>query len=312
MTLLSNLDSISSVQLVQLDELPALRIRNAHAAALITLQGAQVLEFTPHGQRPVIWLSEQAAFRRGENIRGGIPICWPWFGELARNPAAVQAMLSASQKRDAPAHGLVRAQPWLLDAVGEQPSHTEIILRFPCAALPAIWPQAVALTLTISIGATLRLQLTTHNLGATPIALTQALHTYFAIGDSRQIEITGLENTRYIDTLHEWREFPQQGVIRLAGEVDRIYRQVPHHVQLRDNAWQRTLHLRTANSSSAVLWNPHIEKAKRLSQFAADAWQRMVCIETANVLDDSVVLAAHAEHTLDLEVGSEEHGIGAR
>src|SRR4051794_9744323 len=78
----------SSVTLVQLDELPVLRIHNAYATALITLQGAQVLEFVPRGERAVIWLSEQAAFKRGQSVRGGIPVCWPWFGELARNPAA--------------------------------------------------------------------------------------------------------------------------------------------------------------------------------------------------------------------------------
>jgi glucose-6-phosphate 1-epimerase len=108
-----------SVQLIQLGELPALRVHNAHADALIALQGAQLLEFTPHGERPVIWLSEQARFNRGESIRGGIPVCWPWFGDLARNPAAVRAGV---RQADAPAHGWVRAQNWLLESVAELPA----------------------------------------------------------------------------------------------------------------------------------------------------------------------------------------------
>jgi len=292
----------SSVELVQLDELPILRVHNDCATALIALQGAQVLEFVPRGERAIIWLSEQAAFKRGQSIRGGIPICWPWFGELARNPAPVRAALSAG---NAPAHGLVRTQTWLLESIVDQPALTQIVLRYPTAELSASWPHPVDLTLTISIGATLRLQLATRNIGDATLALTQALHSYFAISDIRQIEIDGFENSTYIDTLQDWREFPQHGTIRIDGEVDRIYRQVPGHIQLRDAGWQRAIHLRTHSSTSAVVWNPHIEKSKRLSQFAADAWQRMLCIESANVMDDSVVLAAGDEHVLDVEIWSE-------
>lgn len=294
---------IGSVQLVQLGELPALRINNDCATALIALQGAQLLEFVPHGSRPIIWLSEQAAFARGQGIRGGIPVCWPWFGDLERNPAAVRAAVTGPA---APAHGLVRAQDWLLDHIAEQPGNTTIALRYPTATLADRWPHAAELTLTVSIGATLRLQLRTRNSGASPFALSQALHTYFAISDSRQVDILGFEDTRYIDTLDHWRECRQQGAIRGSGEIDRIYLQTPAHVQLRDAGWQRSIQLRAQNSASAVVWNPHIEKSKRLGQFAADAWQRMFCIETANVMDDCVVLAAGADHELDLEIWSEE------
>lgn len=294
---------ISSVQLVQLGELPALRVQNDCATALIALQGAQLLEFTPHDSKPVIWLSERAAFERGVSIRGGIPVCWPWFGDLAHNPAAVRSAVTHSS---APAHGLVRAQSWLLEKVVEQPGNTTIELRYPTAALAVDWPHAAELTLTLSIGATLRLQLRTRNTGSAPFVLSQALHTYFAISDSRQIEIRGFEDTQYIDTLNDWQEFRQDGPIRSVGEIDRIYRQAPAHVQLRDAGWQRTIQLRAKNSASAVLWNPHVEKSQRLSQFAPDAWQRMFCIETANVMDDCVSLAAGAEQVLDLEIWSEE------
>ncbi len=295
--------SAASIQLIQLDELPALRIHNAYADALITLQGAQVLEFTPREQRPIIWLSEQAAFRRSQNIRGGIPICWPWFGDFARNPTAVRAMTASA---DTPAHGLVRAQPWLLEKITEQPTHTEIVLRYPTAALNAAWPHATELTLTVSIGSALRLQLSTRNTGSTSLSFSQALHTYFSISDIRQIEILGLDNTRYIDTLREWHEFTQHDAVRIDGEIDRIYQQLPEHLQLLDTGWQRTIHLRTRNSASAVVWNPHIEKSKRLNQLSPDAWQRMVCIETANVMDDSVTLASGAAHVLDLEISGEK------
>lgn len=298
---MQNTTPIESVQLVQLGELPALRIHNKQADALIALQGAQLLEFTPHGAQPVIWLSEQAEFRRGQSIRGGIPVCWPWFGDLTRNPAAVRAGV---RQADAPVHGWVRAQDWLLQSVSEQPEETRIVLRHPGISTED-WAHTAELSLTIAIGATLRLQLHTRNTGATPLALSQALHTYFAVSGIEQVEIRGLEGTPYIDTLQDWRQLQQQGPVRAQGEVDRIYRQVPAHVQLHDAGWQRTLHLRMRNSASAVVWNPHIAKAQRLSQFAADAWRRMLCIETANVLDDSVDLAAGAAQVLEIEIAME-------
>jgi glucose-6-phosphate 1-epimerase len=290
---------IQSVQLVQLGELPALRVHNDHAEALIALQGAQLLEFTPRDSQPVIWLSEQAEFKRGQSIRGGIPVCWPWFGDLARNPEAVR---SGVRDADAPAHGLVRAQDWLLESVVEGPVDTRIVLRHPGTSIPG-WNHAAALTLTIAIGTTLRLQLCTRNTGTAPLALAQALHTYLAVSDIGQVEIRGLDGAPYIDTLRDWQEFQQEGPVHARGEIDRIYRQVPAHIELFDAGWQRTLHLHMRNSASAVVWNPHVAKAQRLSQFAPDAWQRMLCIETANVLDDSVDLAANAEHILEVEIG---------
>lgn len=292
---------IQSIQLVQLDELPALRVHNEHADALIALQGAQLLEYTPRAAQPVIWLSEQAEFRRGQSIRGGIPVCWPWFGDLARNPGAVR---HGVRQADAPAHGLVRAQDWLLDSATEDATGTHITLRHPGPSIPG-WAHSAELTLTITIGEKLKLQLRTRNSGAAPLTLSQALHTYLAISAIEKVEIRGLDGAPYIDTLQDWKEFQQEGPVRADGEVDRIYRQVPAHIQLFDAGWQRTLHLHMRNSTTAVVWNPHIAKAQRLSQFAADAWQRMLCIETANVLDDSLDLAAGADQAMELEIAVE-------
>lgn len=293
--------TLSSVALTQLDELPALRVRNAAAEALIVLRGAQVLEFVERGRQPLLWLSERAEFRRGQTIRGGIPVCWPWFGDLARNPDPVRQL--AGEPAAAPAHGLVRAQDWLLHAIDERPDQTEITLR--CPTLPAHWPHATELLLTIGVGRTLTLQLTTKNTGATPLALTQALHTYFAVSDIRAVTVPTLADKRYIDTLRNWSEQIQTGVENFSGETDRIYCDLPERLQLHDAQWRRAIHLRAAHSSSAVLWNPWIEKSKRLSQFADDAWQRMLCIETANVLEDAVTLAPGAAHTLEMETWTE-------
>jgi glucose-6-phosphate 1-epimerase len=289
-----------TVALEQRDELTLLRVSNAHADALIALQGAQVLEFCAKGQRPLLWLSELAEFKRGQSVRGGIPVCWPWFGDIQRNPEPVQQM---THGENLPAHGFVRNRNWTLDAIVETAEHTQITLSYTTwTATQSEWPHNASVRLTISIGQTLRLQLTTRNDSPAPLTLTQALHTYFPVSDIQQVAINGLGQTRYIDTLDAWREQAQSGGLDFSGETDRIYLDVPTSIELVDRGWQRRIALRAHNSRSAIVWNPWIEKSKRLSQFADDAWQRMLCIETANVLSDSVTLAPGAEHTLAVEL----------
>lgn len=295
---------MTQVLLQQRDELPVLRISNRHADAIIALQGAQLLEYTPRGKRPVIWLSEDAEYKRGQGQRGGIPVCWPWFGAIERNPAAVRAL---TQGENLPAHGLVRTRDWTIRSIHEHEDSTTIILNFITDnVVQNDWPHAAELQLQLTIGDSLRLELITRNLGAHPLALTQALHTYFAISAIDNVHVMGFENSRYIDTLDDWREQHQHGAIQFSGETDRIYLDVPRTVQLHDSGWNRTIHLRATNSVSAVVWNPWIEKSKRLSQFAHDAWREMVCIETANVLDDMIELAPQAAHTLALEIHCED------
>lgn len=293
--------SLQQVSLQQRDELTVLAINNRHATAAIALQGAQVLEYKPHGAQPVIWLSDQVEYKRGQSQRGGIPVCWPWFGALERNPSAVSALTQNNIEQ--PAHGLVRARDWTIQSIRENDDNTDIILSFVSdSLLQQYWPHAAELQLRITIGTTLRLELTTRNLGAQPLAITQALHTYFAISAIDHVHVSGFENTRYIDTLDAWREHRQRDAIYFNAETDRIYLDVPREIVLHDSGWQRAIHLRATNSASAVVWNPWIEKSKRLSQFRPDAWRDMVCIETANVLDDRIELAPQAQQTLTLEI----------
>ncbi|MDB6060396.1 MAG: aldose epimerase [Verrucomicrobiaceae bacterium] len=292
--------NFKTAALEQRDELTLLRINNTHADALIALQGAQLLEFTQKNKRPLIWLSEQAEFKRGQSVRGGIPVCWPWFGDIQRNPDAVKNMTAG---KNLPAHGVVRNQTWILESIAEYSDSTEVTLSYATvASAQPEWPHDATLKLTIGIGKTLRLQLSTVNNSRAAISFTQALHTYFAISDIHAIEINGFDNTRYIDTLDDWREHAQQGAIQFSGETDRVYLDVPPQLELSDRGWQRRIALRTRNATSAIVWNPWIDKAQRLSQFADEAWQRMVCIETANALTDNVTLAPGAEHTLEVEI----------
>ncbi|MGA6097985.1 D-hexose-6-phosphate mutarotase [Stutzerimonas marianensis] len=288
------------IQRIEMDTLACWRIRRGDAELVVAEQGAQVLSYRGADGQPVIWLSEQAAFVSGQPVRGGVPVCWPWFGDLTRNPQAVQAGYQGSEP---PAHGLVRGVDWtLLDSRSDAEGAT---LTFTSPGNLPGWPHEVQAELTIRLDQTLQLSLTSRNQGQETVTLSQALHSYFAISDIHQVTVEGLDGLPYIETLDGWQRREQQGDLRFVGETDRIYLDVPSRLALRDPEANRRITLQVEGSRSAVLWNPWIEKSRRLSQFADNAWQHMLCIETANVMDDVIRLAPGASHTLSVAIGIE-------
>lgn len=294
--------------------LTCLQVNHPRASACIALQGAQVLEFAPTGQRPVIWLSEEAAFQPGQSVRGGIPVCWPWFGDFRRNPAAVK---SQYQLAEPPAHGWARTVDWQVDDIVDSVGGVTVTLSVSAAALAsASIPIVVLPRLQVSVGERLHVLLINEFPADSVVAgdavgpsgkfsISQALHTYFAVSDINNVAVEGLEGVPYIDTLKDWQEFTDVQPVQFAGETDRIYQGNVADVCLRDEGWQRRIRVRASHSRSLVLWNPHVEKSLRLSQFASDAWRRMVCIETANILSDIVELAPGECHVMQFEVGVE-------
>lgn len=284
-------------------ELNCWRITSDSAELLIAQQGAQVLSYQRVGEPPLLWLSDQALFKQGKSVRAGVPVCWPWFGNLARNPQSVQAMYQASE---APAHGLARGRDWQLLGIDSSSTELRIDFTLPQALghLPG-WPHTVALNLSIVMGEQLNLTLCSENLGSDPVTISQALHSYFAVSDIRQVRVEGVAGLNYIETLANWEQRNQQGDLGFAGETDRIYLQAPEQLSIVDPAWNRRILLRSSGSRSAVIWNPWTDRAAELIDMANDGWQRMLCIETANVWDDLVQLAPGARHTLSLSIGSE-------
>ncbi|MDN3639759.1 D-hexose-6-phosphate mutarotase [Simiduia curdlanivorans] len=264
-----------------------LDIEHPKARARIFLQGAQVTEFQATNQPPLLWLSPEEDFRPAKAIRGGVPICWPWFGAHAANAAA-------------PAHGFARTSLWHLEGVISRDEGVTLTLSLPVAARPD-WPHSAQLTLTVSISDHLGLALTTHNLGDTDLVLSQALHSYFDVQDITQVQITGLRGCRYDDQLlgEAGRGLLcAEGPLNVAGEVDRIvYPRQPIGV----TTPTYDLALTTQGSASAVIWNPWLDKSARLSHFPADGYKSMLCVETANCGADARVIGAGASHSLAVE-----------
>ena len=160
------------------------------------------------------------------------------------------------------------------------------------------------MTLSIRLDEQLHIHLTSHNRGAETVSISQALHSYFAVSDVRDVHVEGLNGLNYIETLDNWKTVTQTGDLRFTGETDRIYLDVPPQLSIVDPAWERRIELTSTGSRTAVIWNPWIDRAAAFSDMADDGWQRMLCIETANVMGDVVNLKPGASHTLGVSVGS--------
>jgi glucose-6-phosphate 1-epimerase len=270
--------------------LPMIDVDNAHATARISLYGGQVLAYRPRGAAAdLLFVSEQAFFQPGKAIRGGVPVCWPWFGP---DP----------QGLGRPAHGFARTRLWCLRETAALPGgETRVVLDLnDTAETRALWPHAFDLSLTVTVGPTLHLALTTRNTGEAPFEITQALHSYFAVGDIAQTRVSGLDGCAYIDKAAGAGDAVKvQGAdVTVTAEVDRVYTGVPPSLSIVDSAQGRRVRIASKSSSTAVVWNPWAAIAAGMADLQDDGYLKFVCVETANVADDAITLAPGAAHTL--------------
>ncbi|NOQ79230.1 MAG: hypothetical protein GQ546_07495 [Gammaproteobacteria bacterium] len=288
---------------------PIIRINNKWASAAISLYGGQVLEFQPHDQiEPVLWLSDKAIYKHGKAIRGGVPICWPWFGGY--NDSALQA--DGTLQADGsilPAHGFARTTLW--DVVSTESlanDVTQIVLHMPCQEIcqqyQTIEPQFECdLKLKISISKELKIELTTTNRSKHELPISNALHSYFKVSDIRNIAISGLEQVNYSDKLRNGKVLQQQEVeLSLTQETDRVYMDTASDITLIDRGLSRTITIKKGNSFSTVIWNPWQENSQRMSDMTDEAWLSMVCIEPANVHNNQIILKPDTCHQLIMSI----------
>ena len=296
-----DLSKSAFVRLARRKTLACLEIRHPAFRADILLQGAQLLHFSPMGEDNWLWLSETADYLPGVSVRGGIPVCWPWFGNADRNPAAVQSTMVSGAAL--PAHGFARTVEWQLHDLYEAADRIELTLGFsPEDRYAHLWQGKADVKARWTFSRCgMQMELITRNLGATPLPFSQALHTYFPTADIHQTRLQGLNGCEYIDTLQGWQRLQQQGDVRFVAETDRICF-APSAQPLTLISPQRRFTLRAENSHSCVVWNPWIAKSRRLGQFQPSAWQTMFCVETANAADDHVMLDVGGSHIMSLHL----------
>ena len=268
--------------------LPVLRVSALAATAEIYLHGAHVTSWVPMGQQPVVWLSAASRFDADSAIRGGVPICFPWFGARAGHP-------------EGPQHGFARLSHWELVDTRDQGDEVVVQLRLTDseATRASDWPYMFAATFTVVVGAQLSMTLEVMNRDTTEFTFEEALHTYLAVGDVRATEVSGLEGTPYVDRPTGPDPVPgEPGTVRFTDLTDRIYLATAARTTVRDVAGGRSIGISKDGSDSTVVWNPWVDNARAMADFGDDEWTGMICVETCNVRDDSVLLEPDQSHSM--------------
>ena len=269
-------------------------IDSAGGTASIALQGAHLTTFRPKAQaEPVVWLSEAARFAPGKSIRGGVPVCWPWFGAHPAQPGF-------------PAHGFARTAAWqVVDSAAGQGA-TELTLQpEPDEATRAQWPHDTPVRLRIRVSDALDMALTTTNATASPVQLGEALHTYFHIGDIGDVALHGLDGCDYLDKVERFARKRQSGALRFDGETDRVYVDTRAECVIEDGRLRRRIRIAKSGSDSTVVWTPWADRAAVMGDFGADGWRRMLCVESANAADNVVALQPGVAHALAVRYAAE-------
>ena len=267
---------------------PFIEISNAKASALISVYAGQVLSFRPTGTADdLMFLSEKAYYQPGKAIKGGAPICWPWFG-------------ADPQGLGRPAHGFVRNRLWNVVATGTTADgDTRVTLGLiDTPETRAIWSQSFTLAIEITVGNSLNLELVTRNKGTQMFPVTQAFHTYFKIGDISQTSVLGLEGTDFIDKTDNSAQKHQSGAVTINTEIDRIYLGVQGELVIADAALKRRIRIASRGSKTAVVWNPWAKISAEMGDLQDDDYRRLLCVETTNAATDEVEIAPDSEFRL--------------
>jgi len=271
----------------KIDELEYIHVQNSVASAKIALQGAHLFDFQVTGKKKLLFVSESSLFKEGKPIRGGIPICWPWFGAHESDSLL-------------PNHGFARSSLWKHDST-EFLSESETKVRMILEDTPktyALWPYEFLLTLDVYIGEQLRLVLTTKNEDTKPFDITSALHTYFEIENIYETTIDGLEGKKFYNKCNDTLNNTQKGAINFRQEVDRVYMSVQNDVVIHNR--NQDIVIQTEGSGTIVVWNPGKELADKMPDLSGH--ENMLCVESANVMTDVKVLEPQRSFSLTVTI----------
>ena len=265
-----------------------IEIKNEEAEAKIALQGGHIFHYKATNKEPLLWLSETAIFKKGKAIRGGVPICFPWFG-----PPVSDASL--------PQHGFARTALWELVEVKEESEKlTEVELKLESnEEYMKIWAYKFDVRLKITIGKELKLALCITNTDTKSFTFTTALHSYFNVSDISKVLVRGLDGAEFEDSLTGENKV-QKGDLTINEEVDRVYFNASSSINVQDS--RRSFTLVQKGSNSLVVWNPWVEKAKALADMPNEGYQTIICLETGNVRKDERTLQPNEVHILEVAI----------
>ncbi len=272
--------------------LPVAILTNHYGSCIISLYGGHILSYLPKGQtEDIFWMSDTSAFEKGKAIRGGIPVCFPWFGPHATD----------SQKA---VHGFARLLAWEVIQTNVSPDgSTKLILQLNSTPETLdIWPHVFKLTLTVTLGQKLNILLTIDNNGTEAFTCTDALHTYFKVSDLTKITIHGLRQQRYYAAGSNDILYQEEEDLLIQKEENRRYFEHGGICLITDNGWERKISVKKNGSNVTVVWNPHEVTAKNIGDMPDDGYKQFICVEAVNAYDDAVRLAPGTSWSLSQEI----------
>ena len=271
--------------------LPKIRLQSGASTAEIYLYGAQITSWKPDGADEVIFLSEQSHWEEGKPIRGGIPICFPWFRGKADNPQA-------------PTHGFVRTKEWRIESVGETAKGVAeaIFSTESDESTKAWWPFDFRLEYRVTVADTLKLELEMKNMGDSALRFEEALHTYFRVGDVERARVKGLNGVHYLDNRDNNREKKQAGDVVITKQTDNAYLDAGGAVEIVDALSGRTLRTEKQSSASTIIWNPWSDGAEKLPDLGEKEWRHMLCAEGGNILKSAISLEPGESQTIGITI----------
>jgi len=250
------------------------------------VHGAQVTSWHPVGSEEVLFLSTLSRWEEGQAIRGGIPICFPWFRAKADDPHA-------------PAHGFVRTKPWQLYSIVENSIGVAVTMFIESdEQTRRWWPAQFRLVHRVTFGAELKLELVCINTSKTPFHFEEALHTYNRVADIHNVRLQGLDGTSFLDNTDSNKEKTQLGDVSISSQTDAAFINTQNAVDLLDPKIGRRIRLQKAHSSTTVVWNPWEEGASRLRDLGEGEWKQFACVEASNIIGGAVTLLPGQEHTM--------------
>ena len=257
-----------------------IKVQNDAATAEICLMGAHVTSYIPKGQPDVLWMSSEAVYKEGTPLRGGVPVCWPWFSKNTAFP-------------DGPTHGVARNLVWdVKDVSCDGSAATTVTLSL--SAVPGyeqFWKYAFALEFKVTVASSLTMALKTTNLGKEPFVITEALHTYFNVGDITKVAVEGFDGLPFLNKVGTPANSVRKGTIFIDQEVDEVYQNASGKAVIKDASLGRSITVDKRGSNSSVVWNPWIAKSQRMADFPNDGYKTMLCVETAHANEDARTVA---------------------
>jgi glucose-6-phosphate 1-epimerase len=266
--------------------LPRIQISSSCAEGEMYLHGAHVTSWKPAGNDEVVFLSTKSRWQEGHAIRGGIPICFPWFRAKADDPKA-------------PAHGFARTTSWQIESIVEADPGVAVSMSMESDEhTRRWWPAEFLLLYRVVFGSQLTLELVCRNTGKTELRFEEALHTYNRVGDVANVRLEGLDGKEFLDNTDSNKAKVQHGDVKIASETDNAFLDTQNEVDLIDPELHRSIRLEKGSSLTTVVWNPWRESAARLTDLGEGEWKKFLCVEASNILAASVNLAPGKEHKI--------------